>query len=424
MKHRTWEEAEVLLESMFPMPAPRREKCRALFRHAQKVRPGHAIVELGTAEGCGAIALALGAKTGVRVFTIDDFEHRRGWAAEPYSPENERTCTANFENAGVDVTIVKSSVEIAHKEWFAPIDLLHWDLGMFSGMERDFYNWEPLVVKGGKLLMHDTMDRRLGSNGLENSAAQTRRFRKAKHVGGGLICFEKRPNIIICAGMSRSGGTLQYNIVSSILREADVGTGIGYGTKVLKYRGDDLLAMKSEEPKEWLLDLVRDGQADIVGIFRDPRDVAASLIEWHKSREEITGFKGDVGDTIGFAIAWQKIWEAFPGAFMARYESYYGRWEHMVADVANFLGIELTHGLFKQIAHEWCLSHQEIRINEMKEEDLWQAQEWLLTQAHIGKDKGKIGRWQAELEPGFVKLVQVMAGKEWMANHGYRILDS
>jgi len=418
-----WIEARAILESLFPMPRPRREKCRALFRHAQRVKNG-CIVELGTAHGTGAIALALGAGKGTQVFTIDDFAKRKGWATEPYGPENERTCTENCGKAGVDVTIVKAPAEMAHKEWFVPINLLHWDLGMFSGMSRDFQNWDKFMVKGGKFLMHDTMDRKLGSIELEHYAMTSRRFRKAQHVGGGLISFEKRPNIVVCAGMARSAGTLQYQIVDSILREVGAGRGIGHGTNLMKHGGDSLLAFKSEEPREWITDMVKEGKIDIVGIYRDPRDVGASLIEWETAREKITGKTNDWVDDIGFAIAWQKIWESYPGSYMARYESLYGRWGRMVMDIADHLGFILTSRQCEQIAHEWCFSHQEMRTNEMREEGRWFSMRWLLTQAHIGKEQGKIGRWKNELGPGEVRLVELMAGKEWMANHGYRVLDS
>jgi hypothetical protein len=419
-----WNDAHEILKSLFDMPGPRYEKCKALFRHAQRTFDG-CIVELGTAEGCGAIALALGAPKTTKVFTIDDFAVRKGWASEKYGPEFEERFTANCGKAGVDVTLVKQPVEIAYKEWFVPVGLLHWDLGMFSGMARDFSHWENKMVKGGIMLMHDTMDQRLGTKDLIGYATNSGNYRAPKHVGGGLWAFERRPNRIYCVGMSRSGGTLQYLITKSIVESAGIGKGVGFGTGAGgSHRGT--LVMKVEEAKDWAVENVMAGRADAIGIFRDPRDVAASLMEFREAKEEFDGKPQQnwLNDTVS-ALKWQKTWEAIPGVYMARYESHRGDWGRMACDIGYHLGVSLSYEEGCAIADEWSIPRMAERIEEIKaHEELWLGKEWLLTRAHLGKHRGQAGRWERDLSREEARMVETLAGKEWMAAHGYRVLDS
>ena len=176
---------------LFAMPKPRAEKCKALFDLAREARGG-CIVEVGAATGTGAIALAYGARKGVKVYAIDDYLDRVGWATEPYTPENKIAFIENTEAAGVTVHLVHADARKAVQVWSKPIALLHWDLGMYSEMVDDFWQWEPHMVSGGVIAVHDTLDRRLGSRELEKQAATSGKFEPAEHLGGGVWAFRKR----------------------------------------------------------------------------------------------------------------------------------------------------------------------------------------------------------------------------------------
>jgi hypothetical protein len=271
------------------------------------------------------------------------------------------------------------------------------------------------------------MDRKLGTVPIEEHAIRTKRFRAPREVGGGLWAFEKRPNIVCCAGMSRSGSTLQYLITKTIAEIAGVGRGIGHGQN-LEVLGSspELLVFKSEEPKQWILDMVREEKVDVVGIFRDPRDAAASLAEWYAKRDEVKPeLKVSWHQTIGTVIDHQKLWESLPGVYMARYETHMPKgWVDMTLEIASHLGIRLDTKEAITIAERWSMKEQRKRIVEIEVEDLWFAMEWLLTRGHIGREQGKIGRWRQDLSTGQAQHVEALAGKEWMAEHGYRILDN
>jgi len=183
------DDALAQLETLFPMPAPRKAKCRILFMLAQKTVDG-CIVELGAYIGCGAIALALGAS--VPVYAIDDYKRRQGWANEWYDKDNRILFQNNVKAAGVAVNLVQQDVRDAARSWAEPVGLIHWDLGRFREMIEDFILWEPYIISGGIFVAHDTMDRRLGSKELETIVDATGRFFPAEHMGAGMWRFQKR----------------------------------------------------------------------------------------------------------------------------------------------------------------------------------------------------------------------------------------
>jgi len=149
------QEALEILDSIFPnMPRPRREKCRSLWNLARGAC--HCIVELGTAEGNGAIALALGSS--VPVYTIDDYDFRTGWASEQYGEFYLEKFNRNVQKAGVDITLIRESVYDV--VWDRRIGLLHWDLGVMGSMVEDFRAWRPWC---DVMAFHDTYDQKLGS---------------------------------------------------------------------------------------------------------------------------------------------------------------------------------------------------------------------------------------------------------------------
>ena len=177
------DDAMSVLGSLFEMPGPRLGKCKALYNLAKEAHGG-CIVELGTYHGNGAIALALGTRDGhnLPVYTIDDYRERKGWANEPYSPDDEAVFHHNVVRAKVEVNLVRWNARNATAMWEEKIALLHWDLGIFSSMKEDLEKWAPHVV--GVVVVHDTFDQRLGSRDLDG-------WRKTGHFGGGIWVFRR-----------------------------------------------------------------------------------------------------------------------------------------------------------------------------------------------------------------------------------------
>ena len=117
------------------------------------------IVEIGSWKGKSTIWLALGSMKvrGEKVYAIDP---HKPLAEEGYMEDTEAEFRKNIREARVDsqvVPMVMSSEEAA-KDWNKPIRLL-WIDGdhRYQEVKRDFLLWEPHVIDGGIIAMHDTI---------------------------------------------------------------------------------------------------------------------------------------------------------------------------------------------------------------------------------------------------------------------------
>ncbi len=121
------------------------------------------IVELGSYHGKGSIALAKEAQ--VEVFSIDDFQKKRGWIGERYGPEDEEIYWANLREAGVadKVTQIKLPFRDVAEQWQLDIGLLYWDPGMMDRFHLDFLDWAYYIIPNGIFIAKDTAQGHLGT---------------------------------------------------------------------------------------------------------------------------------------------------------------------------------------------------------------------------------------------------------------------
>lgn len=133
----------------------------ALYLHKlAQINPGTgAIVEIGSWKGKSTIYLALGSRSvgGEKVYAVDP---HRPLAEEGYFENTEAEFLQNIRKAGVEshvVPLVMTSREAA-KGWTKPVRLL-WIDGdhRYDQVKQDFLLWEPHVVEGGIIAMHDTI---------------------------------------------------------------------------------------------------------------------------------------------------------------------------------------------------------------------------------------------------------------------------
>jgi MMP 1-O-methyltransferase len=117
------------------------------------------IVEIGSWKGKSTIALARGAATTHRekIYAIDPHAVQ---PEEGYLDDTRAEFLANLKQAGVDsqvVPMIMNSEKAAHG-WSKPIRLL-WIDGdhRYEPAQLDFKLWEPFVVEGGIIAMHDTI---------------------------------------------------------------------------------------------------------------------------------------------------------------------------------------------------------------------------------------------------------------------------
>jgi len=139
-----------------------RDEALFLFESAQKTvnLPG-VIVEIGSWKGRSAVALAYGLKsvgTGT-IYAIDPctpFKLKDG--TRVHTPPEE--FIAQLKRRGVTdvvVPVIKTSSE-AHKQFNDPIKLLYIDGDhSYESALEDYDLWTPHVVKGGIVVLHDTV---------------------------------------------------------------------------------------------------------------------------------------------------------------------------------------------------------------------------------------------------------------------------
>jgi predicted O-methyltransferase YrrM len=117
------------------------------------------IVEIGSWKGKSTVALALGAGNlhSEKIYAIDP---HRVMPEEGYLEDTEAEFLANIKRAGVADRVVPMIMtsEAAAREWDKPIRLL-WIDGdhRYEAAKLDFSLWEPHLVEGGLLAMHDTI---------------------------------------------------------------------------------------------------------------------------------------------------------------------------------------------------------------------------------------------------------------------------
>ena len=148
------------LEDVYNLPGmltPAEVDC--LYSLGQFNQRDGVIVEIGSWKGKSTVALGRGAAKvhHEKIHAIDPHEIL---PEEKYFEDTEAEFLANIKQAGVDsqvVPLIMTSEEAA-RGWNKPIRLL-WIDGdhRYESTKLDFILWEPFLVEGGILAMHDTI---------------------------------------------------------------------------------------------------------------------------------------------------------------------------------------------------------------------------------------------------------------------------
>jgi len=148
------------LESVYQLPGMlTTHEVDCLYRLGQFSEQKGVIVEIGSWKGKSTVALALGAAkvNAEKIYAIDP---HRIMPEEGYLEDTEADFLANIKQAGVENQIVPMVMtsEAAAQHWDKPIRLL-WIDGdhRYEPTKLDFSLWEPHLVEGGILAMHDTI---------------------------------------------------------------------------------------------------------------------------------------------------------------------------------------------------------------------------------------------------------------------------
>ncbi len=135
----------------------KRSELRALHRLASRLPANAVVVEIGSAQGRSTLVLAHAVcnGNGGEVFAIDPFEPD---AAIPSAlTNNEAALRENIARSGfTNITIIKDFSSNVGRWFDRPIDLLFIDGDhRYEAVKADFDLFEPKIVDGGILAMHD-----------------------------------------------------------------------------------------------------------------------------------------------------------------------------------------------------------------------------------------------------------------------------
>ena len=236
--------------------------------------------------------------------------------------------------------------------------------------------------------------------------------------------------IVFCCGMSRSGSTVQYQIAKRIVESKGVGTGRGHFTDSLKQELMDapdnhLYIIKSEQCWPWMKHMLTLNMAVGIGIYRDFRDVVASLMWFYSMRavhlDDVSRagtFKEVSETTAKQALLWQSAWEVLPNVTFMRYESLWPNLSDMTEWVADKLDVALSQDEIRAIKEQCTLENNKHLIEE---QDAWIDLDGdMFTKAHISPCNGRPGRYSEVLDEAQIRKIDRIGGR-WLRSHGYNV---
>lgn len=230
---------------------------------------------------------------------------------------------------------------------------------------------------------------------------------------------------VFCAGMKRSGSTLQYQLVADIVERQNIGRRIGYlepreFTSLCSQHIDtpELLVVKTHAFLPEAEKLCRSEQALVFCVYRDLRDVAVSLSNKNGTTIEEILEKGE----LHACVSDLRSWTALPGVELMKYEQMIANIPFAVAQVAEHLDVNLSEGQCIEIAKEYSREKQRYRIQELCQSLKARGQESgydsnsLLHENHI--HSGAAGQWQQILTTDQVRQIENNFGC-WLEEHNY-----
>lgn len=232
---------------------------------------------------------------------------------------------------------------------------------------------------------------------------------------------------VFCAGMIRSGSTLQYQLASSIIEHAGLGRRVKYVPEanfdaVLRDNpgNAELKVFKAHICTSSMADLCHCGSAVVLYCYRDIRDVAVSALrKFNMSFESLVE-----AQWLDQAISDFNAWTMMPRVLVSRYEAMVGNIGEEASRISGFLGTEISSGEVLEIAAQYSVPAQQERIKSLRQrhpgtiavDDIVFDDKELLHHNHI--HKGEIGAWRSELSPAQQHFLTDRY-KSWLVSAGY-----
>jgi FkbM family methyltransferase len=179
---------------------------------------------------------------------------------------------------------------------------------------------------------------------------------------------------LVCAGAKRSGSTLQYNILASLVEES------GTGKRISHFKQDEFAAVKEKHQNysgfkvikshilsDELKNEIISGHAKVFHSFRDIRDVIVSYI----NKGWIDGSMSSITRSVGEYLKDYDTWVQIPQIYSRKYEEFAFNMKYEIGYYAQVLDLTISEKIIEDIS-------KNLNLEQLKK-----------SQGNIAKDKLK-----------------------------------
>lgn len=234
---------------------------------------------------------------------------------------------------------------------------------------------------------------------------------------------------VLCAGMIRSGSTLQFQLASTIVESMGQGGRMKYvpesefeTTQKRHAKDTGLKVFKAHVCTLTLSRIAQTGGSKVIYCYRDIRDVAVSSMRKF-------GMSFDALVNAGWldqAITDYHAWTNMPNVLVSRYEEMICDLKKEASRITDFLGLNVNPDALSSLAEQYDITSQKQRIHALKQRcgqdildsDIVFDEVELLHHNHIYK--GEVDGWRYLLSP----LQQHFLAERyssWLLSRGYDI---
>ena len=230
--------------------------------------------------------------------------------------------------------------------------------------------------------------------------------------------------IVVVCGQHRSGSTLTWQVAHELLTSAQsesaqsVSAPLSTPRENLQLHALDPVDVRMVKvhfsPAMKKKDFPQRG-ARYIYTYRDPRDVAASLIRKgrYQPGHEKRGVEG-VTAMIHRELRGDAFWRTRETLWIGRYEELAQDVPALVRSLAEFLSVPVDEDSVKRISDFVSVDRQRERVADVR--DFGVDPSLRITSNHI--TDGQEGAWRATLTSDEVAAIEVLAA-DWMRAHGY-----
>lgn len=219
--------------------------------------------------------------------------------------------------------------------------------------------------------------------------------------------------LILIAGMRRSGSTVAFQIAIALAGGYDNSYGfmdISLGPNLPENLDfDGVKVVKTHRYQPQLLDDIRAGRCFVINTYRDPRDIAVSMMKFQDRTFDEVMERG----LVKHSVYHQQLWEE--NVSFNRHDARYEDWNQdlgsLIRIIARTADIEVSDKDVDSMACYFSSARNRIRASRAVN-----MRRDLLSPGHI--TDGRVGQWQGQLSRQQLRQIYEFAG-DWMRNRAY-----